>query len=239
MNQTAMIRTVLIFDVETTGLEMKKALPQCSYIIQLSFMIYNLETNSIQENFNEYINIPKDVEIIPFIENLTKINRDLCDHGKPIQTALKAFYKALQTCDFVVAHNFSFDASMITLEFLRHFQELKEDCPDGLRLFHQQSAVEQYCTMRSSIHVCKIPFPDSANHHKLKNPNQKENYKYPKLEELYTFLFQEDARIDNLHNAMVDVLVCFKCFMKLKYSIHIGDTQMDTMMKQLLFTAPL
>lgn len=227
------IRKVLVFDVETTGLELKKALPQCSHIIQFSFMVYNIETNTIEENFNEYINIPTHVEIIPFIENLTKINRDLCDLGIPIQTALKAFYKAFHTCDFVVAHNFAFDASMIRLEFLRHFVELKEECPNGLRLFHEYSGIEQYCTMKSSINLCKIPFPDSANH-RLKLPNQKENFKFPKLEELYIFLFQEDARIENLHNAMVDVLVCFKCFMKLQYNVHISDTQMDDMMKKLL-----
>jgi len=226
-----MNKLLLIFDVETTGLELKKALPQCSYIIQLSFMVYNLETNAIQENFNEYIKIPHHVEIIPFIENLTKINRELCDHGISIQTGLRAFYKAYHTCDFVVAHNFSFDASMITLEFLRHFQELKSECPNGLRLFHNHD--KQYCTMKSSIHLCKIPFADATNW-ALRNPNQKENFKFPKLEELYSFLFQEDAQIENLHNSMVDVLVCFKCFMKLQYNVHITDSKMDGMMKQLL-----
>ena len=227
-----MVRTILIFDVETTGLEVKKDLPQCSYIIQLSFMVYNMETKSIQENFNEYINIPEHVEIIPFIENLTKINRDLCNHGIPIQTALKAFYKAFHACDFVVAHNFSFDATLIRLEFRRHFIELQEECPQGLRLFHDRPE-DQFCTMKSSIDICKIPFPDSTNY-KLKNPNQKDNYKFPKLEELYTFLFKEDAKIENLHNSMVDVLVCFKCFMKLRYEIHITDVQMDAMMKLLM-----
>ena len=226
-----MKRTILIFDVETTGLELKKSLPQCSHIIQFSFLQYNLETKTIQERFNEYINIPKHVEIIPFIENLTKINRELCDHGIPIQTALKAFYKVFHASDFVVAHNFSFDASMITLEFLRHFEELKEECPNGLTMF--KGGIDQYGTMKSSIHLCKIPFSDSASY-ALKNPNQKENYKFPKLEELYKFLFKEDASIENLHNAMVDVLVCFKCFMKLYYNVHISDIQMDSMMKQLL-----
>jgi len=226
------IRTILVFDVETTGLELKQPLlNKCSYVIQFSFMVFNVETNTIQENFNEYINIPKEVEITPFIENLTKINRELCDYGIPIQTALKAFYKAYHTCDLVVAHNFSFDESMIRLEFLRHFAELEEECPNGLVMFH--SGKEQYCTMKSSIDLCKIPFPESSNY-RIKSSNKTEKFKFPKLEELYIFLFQEDVRIENMHNAMVDVLVCFKCFMKLRYDIHISDTQMDKMMKCLL-----
>lgn len=39
--------------------------------------------------------------------------------------------------------------------------------------------------------------------------------KWPKLIWLHQFLFHEDAK--NLHNSLIDVIVCFRCYMKVMY----------------------
>jgi DNA polymerase III epsilon subunit-like protein len=59
-----------------------------------------------------------------------------------------------------------------------------------------------YCTMMSSTRLCNLP-----------------NYKWPKLEELHRHLFQEDAK--NLHNSMIDVIVCLRCYLWMMQRIDI------------------
>jgi hypothetical protein len=59
---------------------------------------------------------------------------------------------------------------------------------------------KSYCTMQSSIDFCKIP--------------GKYGYKYPKLQELYRKLFDED--FEDAHNAMSDIEATEKCFWELR-----------------------
>lgn len=234
------IRKVLFFDVETSGLETKKSIKECAHIIQLSYMIFDIETNQISEWYNQYINISPDVVIPPIVEEITGITRTICDQkGVPIKDALYAFYKAMHRCDFVVSHNFYFDSTLIKIEFVRH-PELKITCPNGVRLFHKEHmdelGVDRYCTMRSSTDLCKLPFPprkDGKPESPIKE-GEKPNYKFPKLEELYQHLFPQHKKIDGFHNSMVDVIVCFKCFMKLYYVHEITEEQIKNMLEIVL-----
>ena len=43
--------------------------------------------------------------------------------------------------------------------------------------------------------------------------------KFPKLIELYKKLFNEVP--NNLHNSLNDVLVCFRCYFKMRYNLDI------------------
>ena len=66
---------------------------------------------------------------------------------------------------------------------------------------------EIYCTMLSTIDLCKIPFKNSYS-------NKKDNWKFPKLEELYEKLFH--VKPTNCHNALYDIRYTAECFFKLK-----------------------
>jgi hypothetical protein len=48
-------------------------------------------------------------------------------------------------------------------------------------------------------------------------PKEKENTKkkFPRLNELYGKLF-DDVLPDDLHNSIIDVLVCLRCFLKIR-----------------------
>lgn len=61
-----------------------------------------------------------------------------------------------------------------------------------------------YCTMKSTTRLCQLP-----------------KYKWPTLKELHEHLFHEEAR--NLHNSMIDVIVCMRCYLKLMQDIDICD----------------
>jgi DNA polymerase III epsilon subunit-like protein len=51
-----------------------------------------------------------------------------------------------------------------------------------------------------------------------KKPYNQDRYKYPTLTELYTFLFDETPK-GQLHNSLIDTLVCLKCYMRIKHSL--------------------
>ena len=115
---------ILIFDVETTGL-----LPKASdialypYIIQFSFILYNLETRAIERKHNFYINVPVDVP--DKITEITGITKQMCDErGIPILVALDCFYDCYAMAGCVIAHNLSFDATMIRVELDRNRAEI-------------------------------------------------------------------------------------------------------------------
>lgn len=59
-----------------------------------------------------------------------------------------------------------------------------------------------YCTMMSTTKLCELG-------------------KWPKLEELHRFLFKENAK--NLHNSLIDVIVCLRCYMKVMHQIDICE----------------
>jgi hypothetical protein len=66
--------------------------------------------------------------------------------------------------------------------------------------------------MKSNTALCNI---------KQKTAYGKEYTKFPKLSELYEFLFHSVP--ENLHNSMIDVLACLRCYLKTEFNIDITD----------------
>ena len=100
----------------------------------------------------------------------------------------------LGSVDCVVAHNLGFDKPVLTCELLRH-----GFCPAFPAL--------SYCTMDKTKGLCKLPTPFSR---------PSDPYKFPKLSELYTYLF---GSVDGIafHAADVDVECLVRCFRELVY----------------------
>lgn len=61
-----------------------------------------------------------------------------------------------------------------------------------------------YCTMKSCTAICALP-----------------NHKWPTLLELHRHLFQESP--SDLHNSMIDVWACLRCYIKIMYQYDITD----------------
>ena len=64
--------------------------------------------------------------------------------------------------------------------------------------------IPSYCTMKSSTKLCALP-----------------NMKWPTLLELHRHLFQESP--SDLHNSMIDVWACLRCYIKIMYQYDITD----------------
>ena len=69
--------------------------------------------------------------------------------------------------------------------------------------------------MQESIDICNLMV-------EYKTKPGKFYKKFPKLEELYKHLFQHTP--ENLHNSMIDTLICLRCFLKLKKNIDINES---------------
>jgi len=64
--------------------------------------------------------------------------------------------------------------------------------------------IPSYCTMKSCTALCALP-----------------NNKWPTLLELHRHLFQESP--SDLHNSMIDVWACLRCYIKIMYQYDITD----------------
>jgi DNA polymerase-3 subunit epsilon len=212
------ITRVLVFDTETNGLLPKRdpatKLPiinEYPYILQLSFIVYNVKTHAIEQTFNNYIKVNNDVVINDKITEITGITKDTCDKkGIPIVNALYEFYHAYMSCDRVIAHNLNFDKNMIELEILRNYECLRT-IPDSPFLFNDMfnsvNNVDTYCTMQKTRKFCNITI----------NGKYGPYTKAPRMCELHDKLFNFVP--ENLHDAMVDTMTCLKCYLKFEHDI--------------------
>lgn len=199
--------TILIFDVETTGLLPKtpKAGPY-PHILQLCFSLYDtLEKRKI-EMYNAFISVPEKVVITPFVSQLTGITRELVEkEGIDIRQALQDFHTAFLKADVLVAHNMQFDMTMLLVESQRFFPLLDMEIQK-----HQKPLI---CTMQDSIDICQLECINSRGPY----------LKFPKLEELYKHLFGSVP--ENLHDARTDVICCLRCFLKMKMDYLLTDEE--------------
>jgi len=226
-----MSKCILLFDTETTGLFPKDStadLAKFPHIIQLSYILYDIESYTTVEVFNHYVKIDDAVPIPAEVSQITGITHEKCvNEGLPIEDCIRAFRDAYNRAELVVAHNLSFDLKMIQCELKRIIKtslfhcvsaEEKEDVLGYINMFKRDKPT--YCTMVKSVDVCKIPVKDSTT-----------RMKYPKLAELYKTLFAEDAIPTSLHNSMTDVLVCLRCYIHLSGLGELSSAKFSTMLR--------
>ena len=190
---------ILIFDTETTGLPIGRNpsiydTQKWPHILQLSYIVYDSETNDIITVEDDYIRIDDDVVIEPGSQKIHNISKELLiERGIPIQDALYKFNSFTAQSDLLVGHNVSFDKRMVIVEGIRNKIKMNVD--------------DTYCTMRNSVELCKIEreWPDGNKY-----------FKYPTLSELYEELFKITPK--NTHNALIDILICMRCFVKIELS---------------------
>lgn len=194
---------VLVFDTETTGLPVERNGSiynsfNWPYIIQLSYMIYDSETNALIGLEDDYIDIPTNVMIDPESVKIHNITSDKLRNGINIVQALEKFNRHAEKVDLLVGHNVSFDKRMLMVE--------------GVRNKIRVNITDTYCTMKNSINLCKIETTSRSG---------EKYFKYPKLSELYMTLFETEPK--NTHNALVDILICLRCFCKMELKMDVSE----------------
>jgi DNA polymerase III epsilon subunit-like protein len=192
---------VIVFDVETTGLPSKynakvEELNVWPYVVQFSWIVYDIEEMDILKVEDHIIKLKNDMKIPSSSTKIHGITNEIMDDkGKSIEQVLYKFNEDILDCGLCVAHNLKFDKSMVLVESKRNNLDLSFD-----------EKVE-FCTMLYGEKICNL---------KRLNYKNEEVSKYPKLIELYEKLFGETPT--NLHNSLYDVLVCLRCFYKLRFN---------------------
>ena len=217
MNVLSKSKLILVFDTETTGLfpKNKTNITDCPYITQLSYIIYNIDTNQIVSIYNNYLNIPQHIIIPEIVTKITGITREICtEKGKEIIDVLIDFHNAYIQCDYVIAHNWSFDSKMLMTEIERNEHTIRERIPHMYKIFTPEVdriiGVRHYCTMRTGRNIYRLN-------------------KYPKLVELYHKLFKTTP--ENLHNSVIDTLVCLRCFLVIEHNYTFPDNEFNNLLQ--------
>ena len=197
---------VLVFDTETTGLpkfiyvngHKKRIMP---YIVQMSWILYDVVKNKVLSAHDHIVRLPNGIEIPEESIQFHKITQEMMDaHGERVNDVLMDFVDDVKLANYIVAHNLSFDKEMVECEFSRNGMINRFDV--------MKASLVYYCTMKESTELCNIQVPDTV----LGGMR----IKYPRLEELHTYLFK-NCELSNLHNSFNDVLVCLRCFYKMLY----------------------
>ena len=218
------MKIAMVFDVETTGLLNTKygvlpKLDECPYVVQCSYILYDLDIHKIIKTMNSYVKIPENIPIPAESTAIHGITREMCDSGRLMADILLEFYEDYFKASVLVAHNFKFDTKLLNIEFQRNLR--KDWCPCALKLFlpvYMEEIKKEYiCTMESSTELCKIGFPSGREN----------RYKWPTLLELYRHLFLKTP--ENLHDSMMDCLVCLRCVLKISYNHDMADDVFEAM----------
>ena len=201
---------ILTFDTETTGLPTERnasiiSTKKWPYIVQLSYILYDTEEKMVIDYSDNIIKLPDNIIVSKESEAIHRISNEMCKtRGIDIKIGLNDFNNVLLKSDVVIGHNISFDKRMIMVECIRY--KLQQN-------FTRNSIKKpEYCTMKNSVNICKIIKVSQYGN---------EYFKYPKLMELYKHLF--DSVPENLHNSMIDVLACLRCYGKMKFDVDLYE----------------
>lgn len=185
----------LFFDVETTGLPPRKANPETfgqydsCRVVSIAWVLRDTKTVYSQRYAVTDPGIPDKTIGAEFVHG---ISREVMDkYGVEISSVLAHFVKDMGDSDKIVAHNLEFDRSVVSAELFRM------GCADDARRLMN---FKNLCTMKSTTNLVRIP-------------NAYGSFKWPKLEELYKFLFGHV--FENAHHAMCDVDALVECYYRL------------------------
>jgi DNA polymerase III epsilon subunit-like protein len=191
----------LIIDVETTGLPSCDGLPFGIYplytklsqfnnarIVQVSMMLCNEKLEQI--NFFDFI-IKSDGFAINNAEHFHGITNEIsATKGVPFIYVANMISSLLQNVSHVIAHNSDFDLCLLKSELYRYNMH---------SIIAQLETKHIFCSMKQTKMIVNV--------------RNSFGIKYPKLAELYYFVFKTE--IENAHNSKYDVINLHRAIKKL------------------------
>jgi len=187
-------KLIFVFDTETTGLPYTKDYTNLdkfnnARLVQFSGILYDMKEYKVVKEYDIYIK-PDDFKINN--SHIHHITDEIANSkGIPIKKFFKKLKKILKYNPLVlVGHNIDFDNNIIKSELYRY----KKD-----KLLNKFSKFNNYCTMKNCVNITKI--------------KTNRGYKYPKLCELYKYIFGYEP--ENLHNSLYDTRYTLQCVKEL------------------------
>jgi DNA polymerase-3 subunit epsilon len=201
---------VTVFDTETTGLPASYMLEDANlsswpHILQLAYIVYDTEAHKFLEFMEIIVKLPSSVHISEESIRIHGISREMMTRsGVELAPQLTQFLTWCDMSELIIGHNVEFDYKMICAELMRL------GWTEQLQTFKYYKKF--FCTMKSTVNLCNIQSISKTG---------KQFTKFPSLTELHFHLFKTGLK--NMHNALNDVLVCFRCFYKLKFDRDLLD----------------
>ena len=184
----------LIFDTETTGLPKDFSAPVSNSfnwprVVQIAWQFHDYKGTLLESS--SFLIDPNNFEVPFEAEKIHGISTALAKkEGIPLEKALTDFLSILKKTSLVVGHNIGFDIKVILAEFYRlNISNTLDKLP-----------ILDTCSEKTAF-ICKI------------QGGKKGKYKFPKLSELYSFLF--NTSFQEAHNASADVEATSRCFFEL------------------------
>ena len=183
----------LVFDTETTGLPLNYRAPLTDFnnwprMVQIAWQIHDIKGDLIE--VKNYIIKPEGFTIPYNSEKIHGISTELAHKkGLPLKEVLSFFTEALNSTQFIIGHNISFDNNIVGCEFLRS---------EMVNVLESKTSID---TKEESTDFCQLPGGRGGK------------YKWPNLSELYNKLFGESFA--EAHNASADVEATTRCFLEL------------------------
>lgn len=193
---------LLFFDVETTGLPSSRhatyreveAWPR---IVSISWVLAE-QPGKVAVHRSAIIR-PDGFAIPPGAARVHGISTEKAlQLGRPLHEVLRELAGDIaDKAPFrLVAHNLDFDRNVLFAELVRAGR-----MPPAPELLRSLGALPTFCTMQSSVNVCRLP-------------GRYGDYKWPKLVELHEHLFGDGFA--DAHDAAADVLACVRCYFALR-----------------------
>lgn len=185
--------TQLFFDVETTGLPQKNAKPgdiekfDGCRVVSIAWVLRDRDTVFSQRYC--VVDTGSASGDTVGASHIHGITTDIMrKYSRPVEFIMRDFMDDVRRSDTVVAHNIDFDQKVVMSELFRMgcLKDAKE------LQFH-----DTHCTMKTTTELVRIK-------------NNYGSFKWPKLVELYSFLFGHP--FENAHNALADVEATVKCY---------------------------
>lgn len=182
------MKTLLFYDTETTGLPKSYTAPVSNgdnwpRLVQIAYILFDSTGKRIAANS---ATIKPEGFVIPKaaadLHGITT-ERALAE-GRALLPVLGSMHKRRMEADVIVGHNIVFDENILGAEFFRAGLD-----HDIYKPF--------ICTMKAGMDVCKLPGAYGQ-------------YKWPKLVQLHTKLFNEG--FEGMHGAASDIEATARCF---------------------------
>ena len=191
----------LIFDTETTGMVKWKLPPEHASqpdLIQLGMLLVDTDDWVVRCRHSMLIQLAEGVSIEPGAREAHGISEaDCARYGVVALVACSLFNQLCMQADMIVAHNMSFDRSIMATALYRLGN--KPNRMDGKRIL---------CTKEASTDILKLP-------------GQFDSYKWPTLAEAYHHFTGEE--IVGAHDALVDSEACLEI---LRGLVRLGAVQL-------------
>jgi DNA polymerase III epsilon subunit-like protein len=212
-------------------------------IVQLSFIQYNTDREVVVQHYDQIIKMKSGLKIPKSSTNVHGITDQMSKtKGIDIRKAMMDFMKAYYDSEITIGHNVQFDLNVVCAELAILMRDPLTTPQDKKSFDYLTSSLmgkkrPKFCTMRESKTVCKLPsfkydpetdqpMTDSRGYYIIDDSlDERGNHKFrgSNLETTHKILFHEKPN-GQLHNALVDVAVCLRVYMKLYKNVDICDT---------------